>query len=588
MTKKLIIRAGACSSAGHKESNQDCHGFLQPEPLLCDTKGIVAAIADGISSSQVSHIASQTAINSFLSDYYCTSEAWSVKKSAHKVLQATNSWLFAQSQNSPHRFNKDKGYICTFSGLIFKSNTAHIFHSGDSRIYHLPADNLFNKVSLEQLTHDHRRAASASEHYLTRALGIHQQLDLDYSTVSLNRHDVFLLATDGIYEFCTENYLQEHLSQCTNANSDLNARCQEVMAQALAAGSDDNLTLQILVVEQLPEQRLDEVQQQASAFLLPPELKPRMVFEGYTIVRDIYVSSRSHVYLAKDNVDDSLVAIKVPSVELGEDSAYLENLLLEDWIAKRLDSPYILKAHNPPRKKNFLYIVSEYVAGQSLAQWMIDHPKPSLSQVRDIVTQIAKGLQRFHRQEMVHQDLRPNNIMIDESGLVKIIDFGSTKVAGIDDIKQTDTGHLIPGTVQFSAPEYFLGHAGDARSDIFSLAVISYQMLTGRLPYGLNISNARTKKAQDALRYHPIHREEVDNRLPTSVPAWCEQAIKKALSIDPRKRYEEVSEFVHDLHQPSVEFLQIHKPPLIERDPVKLWQGISFFLLILLLLHISL
>src|SRR5690606_25145395 len=101
------------------------------------SKGIVVAIADGISSSNVSQIASETAIAGFIEDYYCTPEAWSVKLSAQRVLQAINSWLFSQTHNSPYRFDKDKGYICTFSALILKSHTAHLLHSGDTRIYRL-------------------------------------------------------------------------------------------------------------------------------------------------------------------------------------------------------------------------------------------------------------------------------------------------------------------------------------------------------------------------------------------------------------------------------------------------------------------
>src|SRR6185503_18814587 len=122
-----------------------------------------------------------------------------------------------------------------------------------------------------------------------------------------------------------------------------------------------------------------------------------------------------------------------------------------------------------------------------LSQWMRDNPKPDLETVRGIVEQIAKGLQAFHRMEMLHQDIRPDNIMIDKTGTAKIIDFGATKVAGA--VEASPPGHDdILGTAQYTAPEYFLGESGSPRSDQFSLGVIAYQMLTGKLPYGAQVA----------------------------------------------------------------------------------------------------
>ena len=114
MKTQLKISSGQFSDKGQKESNQDSHGLFVPDDSQLMTKGIAVAIADGISSSDVSHIASQTAVRCFLEDYYCTSETWTVKTSAEHVLQASNSWLFAQNQReSTFRLNKDRGYVCT-------------------------------------------------------------------------------------------------------------------------------------------------------------------------------------------------------------------------------------------------------------------------------------------------------------------------------------------------------------------------------------------------------------------------------------------------------------------------------------------
>ncbi len=565
MNKPLSVSIGSATSKGRKPINQDYVGSHVPTEPLLSAKGVVVAIADGISSSSVSQIASQTAITSFLEDYYCTSDAWSVKTSGQKVMKSINAWLYGQTQNSPYRFDKDKGYVCTFSALILKSNSAHIFHSGDSRVYRLVGS------SLEQLTQDHRRIVSEEVSYLTRALGIEQILEIDYHTVSVSQGDVFILATDGVYEFVSATQIQSSIE----GSPTLEGAADHIIALAMEAGSDDNLSVQLVKVNQLPNYQLDEVQQQISGLPLPPALSARMTLDGYDIIRPIYVSGRSHVFLARDTETQQTVALKVPSTELGGDLAYLESFMMEDWIAKRVTNPHVVKAIEPPRKRNYLYIVTEYLEGKSLAQWMIDNPKPSLEQVRNIISQIAKGLQAFHRQEMIHQDIRPANVMIDDTNTVKIIDFGSTFIAGVS----SEDDEQLKGTMRYSAPEYFLGHAGTAKSDIYALGVIAYQMLSGdKFPYPPSISQARSISAQRKFNYLSLINDD------SEWPVWIDDAIQKSVQINPQKRYDTLSEFIYDLHHPNKAFLNRIKTPLIQRNPVMFWQGVSLLLSLIIAL----
>ena len=158
---------------------------------------------------------------------------------------------------------------------------------------------------------------------------------------------------------------------------------------------------------------------------------------------------------------------------------------------------------------------------------MIDNPKPDLETVRGIVEQIAKGLRAFHRKEMLHQDVRPDNIMIDKTGTAKIIDFGSTKITGVVEAAPPAVHGDILGTLQYTAPEYFQGESGTPRSDMFSLGVIAYQMLTGRLPYGAQIARARTKSQFGRLKYHSALDGDRE------IPAWIDGALRRAVHPDP-------------------------------------------------------
>jgi serine/threonine protein kinase/serine/threonine protein phosphatase PrpC len=570
---RLKVALGQHSHPGRKEINQDFHGACIPDEPQLTAKGIAVALADGVSSSNVSQIASEATVKSFLDDYYCTSAAWSVRQSAQRVLMAINSWLYAQTRQSQYRYDQDRGYVCTLSALVIKSTTAHIFHVGDSRIYRL------RDGALEQLTEEHRVWISQDKSYLSRALGVNPQLEIDYRAVGIEPGDVFVLATDGVHEHVNARAL---LTALSDRSADLEALAKSLVEAAYEQGSEDNLTIQLVRVEEVPESGATEIHHQLSELPLPPELAPRMEFDGFKIVRDIRISSRSHVHLALDVTAEiaTPVVIKTPSIDLRDDPAYLERFLLEDWIARRIDSPNVVRACEPSRKRNYLYTVTEFIDGQTLTQWMIDNPKPKLATVRAIVEQIAKGLLAFHRLEMLHQDLRPENVMIDATGTVRIVDFGSTRVAGIVE-SAASVQDLPQGTAQYTAPEYFLGEAGSPRSDLFSLGVIAYQMLSGRLPFGAEVAKARTKAEQRRLIYRSLLDDERD------IPAWFDETLRKATQPDPDKRYQELSEFVYDLSHPNEAYLRRTRPALLDRNPLVFWKTVSLLLLILIVVLLA-
>ncbi|KPP99983.1 bifunctional protein-serine/threonine kinase/phosphatase [Marinobacter sp. HL-58] len=562
MNRYLKVSTGQHSDKGRKPSNQDFHGCTMPAGPRLGMKGMAFAMADGISSSDVSHIASETAVKSFLDDYFCTSEAWSVRKSAERVLTATNSWLYTQTRNSPCRYDTDRGYVCTLSALVIKASTAYLFHVGDTRIYRL------RNSALEQLTNDHRLWVSKDENYLSRALGVDSLLEIDHQSLPLRNGDMFVLATDGVYEHINAEQLIGTIHQ---HRENLDAAARAIIEAAINNGSDDNLSIQIVRVDQLPEKRSGEIQQQMEELPFPPILEPRQTFDGYTILREIHATSRSHVYLAVENETGTRVVLKTPSIDLRGDPGYLERFLMEEWIARRVNSAHVLKAGLQDRPRNYLYTVTEYIQGQTLKQWLIDNPEPDLETVRGIVVQIARGLYALHRMEILHQDIRPDNIMIDDNGTVKIIDFGSARVAGIVEATTLEPNE-IPGTALYMAPEYFLGEPGTTCSDLYSLGVLTHHMLSGRFPYGNQVAKNRTASAMRRLKYTSVLDDDRE------IPAWIDETIRKAVHPNPDRRYRELSEFTFDLRHPNQKFLNKTRPPLLERNPVAFWQGTSALL----------
>ncbi len=565
----LLIHAGQASKAGIKSINQDAIGYLVPAGAKRDSKGIIAALADGISSSDVSQIASETAINTFIEDYLATSETWTVQTASQRVISALNHWLYAQNRNGPYRYDMNKGYVCTFSSVILKGEFAHLVHVGDSRIYRL------RQQQLEQLTRDHRVINSEGKSYLSQALGAAELISIDYQSVPLQAGDQFILATDGVYEFVPAESVRRI---CSDFSPDMAA--ERLVELALENGSDDNLSVIILEVAQVPQQVMSRPYQEDLQLPFCPPLSEGTEIDGLRIERQLYTSNRSHVFLATEINTHQALVLKVPSTEMQGEDDHIERLLLEEWLASRIHHPNVIKPFQPAQPRTALYSVSEYFNGQTLQQWMLDNPSPSLETVRSIIEQIGKGLQAMHRLQMLHQDIRPANIMIDQTGRVKILDFGSVWAAGLEE-NTLFTSTQILGTAQYTAPEYFLEEPGSASSDIFSLGVICYQMLGGELPYGSRVSACRTRKAQQRLSYKSLLHED------RAIPAWFEDTLKRALAIDPSKRYQELSEFLYDLRQPNPTYLRKSRPPLIDRDPVMFWQGLSALLTLLLILSFA-
>lgn len=560
MTTELKVSIGSHSDKGIKADNEDFFGALIPKEPQLTLKGVTVAIADGMSGSEAGKQASQCCIVGFLEDYYSTPDSWSVVHAGQKILSATNSWLYSQGQA---RYSSTKGLVSTLSTLILKSNTAHIFHIGDSRIYRLRQKNL------EQLTHDHRIWVSEDKNYLNRAMGIEPHLEVDYKNMPLQKGDLFILSTDGIHDFIDDKELKSLL----DGAADLDATAKRIVDRALANRSNDNLTCQLVRIDELPLLQEDEVlRRHENLPFPPPTLETGMIVDHYHIEAELHASKRTQIYRAYDALNQCRVILKTPSVLYEDDTHYIEHFLHEEWAGKRIHHDNVLRILGSDRDKSYLYYVTEYIDGQTLREWIERNPKPDIIQVRQMVEQIAKGLRAFHRMEMLHQDLKPENIMIDRNGTVKIIDFGSVKIAGIAEITPLDhgVGENILGTLNYTAPEYHLGQRGTVKSDLFSLGVICYEMLNGALPFGCDMPERPDRLKLSRLEYVPsIHHNEM-------VPAWIDGALKKATALNPQLRYDELSEFLHDLTTPNPKFLKTEERiPLMQRNPLAFWKTLT-------------
>lgn len=579
-TAKLSLVYGGYSAAGVKEDNEDAFTAFLPTESLRQSKGALACIADGVSCSENAQLASQTSVTTFIEDYLSTPDTWDVKMSSARVLSSLNSWLYHQGQVASARHN---GLVTTFSGLIIKSASAHILHCGDSRVYR------YRGGKLTQLSTDHCLQNRNGSDTLIRGLGMDRDLKVDYQQRSARVDDIFMLTTDGVHGVMNDAAMTEHLETLSseklttlgegrNASLETVAKC--IVEQALAAGSQDNLSCLLVHITSLPLEDINEVHRKLTSQAIPPVLKAGNKLDDYVIERVLHSGTRSHIYLARHPRMRQPLIIKAPAENHGEDPLYLEGFIREQWIGRRIDNPGVMKIMEPDTESRFLYHVCEYIEGQTLRQWMHDNPQPDLSKVRELAQQIAAAVRVFQRMGMLHRDLKPENIMLTTESKIKLIDFGTVRVRGLQDISSPLAEDTPAGTVDYIAPEFLVGELGLYRSDIFSLGVILYEMCTGVLPYKA-VSRVRSRHDNYS---HWRYKSALSHR--KDLPQWVDLALKKACNPNPRQRYEALSEFMTDLETPNRELLQNFKTaPLIEKNPVLFWQVISGVLFLILVLQ---
>ncbi len=563
----LKVTFGGYSTAGVKTSNDDAFAAFAPEGSVKLIKGAVACVADGVSCSENSYIASQTSVTNFINDYYATPDSWAIRESVGRVLTSLNNWLF--SQGGLLNRNKD-AYVTTFTSVVIKSTTAHLFHAGDTRAY------LIRNQKLEQLTQDHCRFLAGNKSHLVRALGIDSRLEVDYAPVELKQDDVLLLSTDGVHDFVSPQDMVDIVHAPTATWEE---KSKALVAKASANGSDDNLTCLLVAIDQLPVEDLDESHRALTELVIPPVLDVGMKIDGYEVLKVLYSGTRSHVYLVKHPNYQQPLILKAPSENFSEDAQYLEGFIREQWVGRKLNSPYIMKIL-PNESERFLYHLCEYVEGETLRQWITENPQPSLNTVRELLQEIVRGLRVFQRAGMVHRDLKPENIVIGRDGKVKIIDLGTVQVDSLEEVGSILETGVPVGSVNYIAPEYLLAGRGVFQSDLFSLGVIAYEMLTGGVPYALENAHRAPPKQLHQWHYQSLKNTRKD------LPAWVDLVLEKACNPAIARRYPAYSEFLQDLAKPNAIMVrQINQAPLLERNPAQFWMLTSAILFVIVMVQ---
>ena len=264
----------------------------------------------------------------------------------------------------------------------------------------------------------------------------------------------------------------------------------------------------------------------------------RMLDNRYEILEVIGRGGMAVVYKARCHLLNRYVAIKILRDEMAADSEFKERFNKEAQAVAMLSHPNIVSVYDVSRTPEVDYIVMELVDGITLKQYIKSKGRLSCKESVHFAVQIARALSHAHNKGIVHRDIKPQNIMIDLDGTVKVGDFG---IAYLESTQASETGMAV-GSVHYISPEQAKGQAVDARSDIYSLGVVMYEMLTGRLPYTGDTAEA---VALQHVSSTPVLPRAID----PEIPERLEAITMKAMNADIEKRYQTADELLEDLDE---------------------------------------
>ena len=265
--------------------------------------------------------------------------------------------------------------------------------------------------------------------------------------------------------------------------------------------------------------------------------KGQKINNRYEIVKSIGEGGMANVYLANDKILDRKVAVKVLRGDLSSDDRFIRRFQREALSVSNLSHPNIVEVYDVGEEDGEYYIVMEYIEGKTLKQLLKKRESLTLTEVIDIMTQLTDGIAHAHESYIIHRDIKPQNIMIQDDGRIKITDFGIAMALNATQLTQTNS---VMGSVHYLPPEQASGKGATVKSDIYSMGILMYELLTGTVPFkGDNAVEIALKHMKDKI---PSIRKQ-----DPSIPQSVENILMKATAKNPRNRYDSAKEMHDDL-----------------------------------------
>ena len=275
----------------------------------------------------------------------------------------------------------------------------------------------------------------------------------------------------------------------------------------------------------------------------------------------------SRLYAAVDEIEGGDVVLKFPKPQIAAVASHHAAFLREAWVGARVASPWIGHVLElSAGRQTCLYTVMPLYQGELMETRITRRPAVGLEEGRAIAVRLARGVAALHRMGVIHRDIKPDNIILEDGGSLKLVDLGVARVPGWEDVPPGE----IPGAPGYAAPEMFEGEPGNEATDIYALGVTMFRAFAGEFPYG----------PADGAGPGRSNRPKKLSALRPDLPAWLEAVLNRAIALNPRERFQDVTDFALEMEAgpPGAPPAQGRPLTLYERAPARFWQGVAALL----------
>jgi len=555
----LRVSLGHASAQGPRPRNEDFVGAATPEGEELEAKGMLLAVADGVGGHAHGREAAEQTVRSLLADYFSTPQTWSVDKSVDTVLGAVNRWLLGQSAKA----REYAGMATTLTAVVLRGRRYHVAHVGDSRAYRWRAGELL------RLTEDHTWAHPEFDNVLRRAIGLEARLLVDHDDGELAAGDRFVLATDGVWTTLGD----AGIAAVLQAQPDAQLAADALAQGALRRGATDNATALVANVDALPADNLRDRLADSHRLPLPPRLKPGQAIDGLRVEEVLHESRVTLLYRVTRLSSGEALVLKTLRPEADDDEA-VSALVREEWLARRVPGKGFPRVCDHARAH--LYYLMSWHEGETLKASLARGHRYEAHELVGIGRALLRRVAVLHRLGIVHRDIKPDNVHIDRSGELRLLDLG-VAATDAEDLAEINN----PGTPSYMAPELFAGAQASESSDLYACGVTLYELLTRKYPYGEvePFQHPRFAAPVPPTRYRP------------DTPEWLESVLLKACAREVQDRFETAEEFLLALERGASRPLATRRRvPLLERNPrlaLKIVAALSLALNVVLLYLLS-
>ena len=550
----LTVAIGYSSLTGPRERNEDFCGVATPEGQDLENKGIIAAVADGIGGHKGGREASEYTVRGLLSDYFATPDTWGVPRAIETVTTALNRWVIAEGSRNAEL----SGMATTLSVLVLRGRRFYTAHIGDSRIYRL------SEGRLQQMTVDHLWEHPELNNVLSRAIGLDPRVLLDFADGELVLNDRFLLVSDGVWGVLPDALMAEVLLD----HPEPQAAAAALSSLALAHGGHDNASAVVVDVLALPPANLRDSLESAASLPLPHRLKVGHELDGLIVEAVLHDSRETLLYRVRNPRNGQLLVLKTLQPAMEGDVGATAALLMEEWRAKRVVSPFFPQVV-PAEQRSCLYYLMTWHAGATLQARLDAGQHFPAGEVVRLGIALLRAIGTLHRLDIVHRDIKTDNIHLGQDGVLRLLDLG---VAVSLAERKADDPIGQAGTPSYMAPELFDSPEPQPGHDLYAAGVTLYHLLTRKYPYG-EIEPFQTPKFAEPIR---------PTRWRPEIPGWLENILLKAVAKEAKDRFETAEEFVLALERGANRPLAApSRQPLAQRNPLQFWKGVAAISLVI-------